>query len=73
MFEKFVQNYYELLDERIENGTLVVLLISFLVMTVWIVIPENHSAYAAANILQSSEITSYVVIDGERYELVKYK
>ncbi len=64
MVKKIISSYFELLDEKLENWTLVVLLIAILVVLVSILI--NDLQVRKNHILERSTIQ----IDGRTYELI---
>jgi len=69
--QKIFQSYTRLLDEKLENSTVIVLVISWLIVLVGVIIPDTVSAEREkANIFESSHIKKYenvIIIDGEEY------
>ena len=73
MLKKVIKSYYKLLDEKLENGTLVVLFISFLIVFAWVFVPNNSFAYTKTSVLDYKNIeiqNSFVVINWKKYKLV---
>jgi len=71
MVAQAVKSYKELFDEKIENSTFVVLVIGWLIVLVWIFIPDVHGAnYMKSSIVeysQSVENENTIIINGEEY------
>ncbi len=64
MVKRFISSYFELLDEKLENWTLVVIVIAILVVLVSILI--NDLQTRKNHILERTTIE----IDGRTYELI---
>lgn len=77
MFEKIVKNYYKLFDEKLENGTLVVLIIALIIVLSGTMIKNNNiSSYVKNSVLEttgSKPVPSpeIIEINGVKYQLMK--
>lgn len=70
MVQILVANYYELFDKKLENGTIIVLIISLCILFAWAFIPHS-SSYGKADIFQASSQTKNIItIEGKQYEVV---
>ncbi len=73
MVEVLVANYYDLLDKRLENSTIVVLLIALCILFVGVFVPHSSSFWSASIIDTNQVVKNIVTIDGEKYEIVLKK
>ena len=73
MTEVFVANYYNLFDKKIENSTLIVLIICLCILFVWIITPASWTASYKSNVYESNQVKNTITIDGENYEIVLKK
>lgn len=56
MFRKLIKTYYKLLDEKLENGTLVVILIAVLIVWASLVTKDaNALLYVKTNVLETNK------------------
>ena len=79
MLKKLVKTYYKLLDEKLENGTVVVLIIALLIVWVSIAIQDASAwRYSKASIFETNLNMSYqsniyqnsiLEINGIRYKI----
>lgn len=78
MFEKVVKNYYKLFDEKLENGTLVVLIIALIIVLLGSLLQdEKILEYSKTNLLEAHIIPStplnnkdIILIDGKKYQVI---
>lgn len=75
MLEKAISDYYTFFDETLHSGTLVVLMIVFLVFMVGTIVPVANAdiSYMKGSALEISNVWSNintVVIDGQKYEII---
>jgi len=73
MLKKFIKNYYKLFDEKLQNGTVIVLIIAFLITSVWnITNADNKSnlTFAKANILETKTTNEIIIINWRTYQLI---
>lgn len=73
MIKNFINNYYKLLDEKLENWTIVVLLIAFFIVSAsYITKPQTNALYyAKSNILeQKTKINSIIEIKWIKYKII---
>lgn len=73
MLKNFIKNYYKLLDEKIENGTIMVLIIAFLITTAWDTInnPNNTKKLSLKTSIVENNISNNVIhINWKMYKLV---
>lgn len=69
MFLKSYRYYKNLLDKRIDNGTFIVIVISFLIACVWFLINDTDaSLYVKSSVLDYSN-TGTINIDWKEYEI----
>ncbi len=73
MVKRAISSYYDLLDQRIKEGTFIILIISFLIFSVWI-LSADMSNYKGS-ILEAQDITtisenSVITINGKKYKVV---
>lgn len=60
MLKKLLDTYYKLLDEKLENWTIVVILIAILIVSVSLIINNtNAKLYAKNNILEINRNTTH--------------
>ncbi len=74
MINKFIKNYYKLFDEKLNNWTIIVLIIWFMIAWVWNITHSYESSitYTKSNILESKAIEKEIIeIDWKTYKLVK--
>ncbi len=72
MFKNFLKSSTDLLDKKLSNWTVMVLIISVLV-TLSGFLTNTVNANLTANILQSqknTEINQYIIIGGKKYKIV---
>ena len=73
MLKKFIKNYYKLFDEKLQNGTVIVLIIAFLITSVWNITNANNKStitFAKANILETKTTSEIIIINGRTYQLI---
>ena len=77
MLRKIYRNYKHLLDEKLDNSTVLVVIIVVLIFLIGIFIPNNSSlAYHKSNILEVSRIKSLqenkniIEIDWKKYYII---
>ena len=75
MLRKLVKTYYELLDEKLENWTLVVLLIAILIISASLITNDaNASLMIKNNVLETNVVyqnqSSIIKIDGVEYKII---
>ena len=71
MLTKFLTSTEKLLNQKLNNGTVMVLIISFCVVSTGIIIPSAH-ARVSTNVLEAQkniEINQYIIIDGKKYKI----
>jgi len=72
MLENFIKNYYKLLDEKIENGTIMVLIIALLIITIWNIINSSEKSDflgIKSNILEADNNNQLIIINWKKYIL----
>ncbi|MDD2907979.1 MAG: hypothetical protein PHH98_05030 [Candidatus Gracilibacteria bacterium] len=72
MLENFIKNYYKLLDEKIENGTIMVLIIALLIITIGNIINSSEKSDflgIKSNILEADNNNQLIIINGKKYIL----
>lgn len=72
MFNRFLSSTGHLFDKKLNNGTVMVVIISFCITITWIVIPTT-SASLTANVLEAQKNTDqsqYVIIDGKKFKII---
>ena len=73
MLKRFIKNYYKLFDEKLQNGTVIVLIIAFLITSVWNITNANNKSnltFAKANILETKTTSEIIIINGRTYQLI---
>ncbi len=75
MLKKIVQTYQKLLDEKLENWTIIVLLIVGLVVSASFITKDiNTTLYTKSNILEITNISTsqnnIIEINGVKYKLI---
>lgn len=73
MLKRFIKNYYKLFDEKLQNGTVIVLIIAFLITSVWNITNANNKSnitFAKANILETKKTNEIIIINGRTYQLI---
>lgn len=60
MLKKIIKSYYKLLDEKLENWTVVVIVIAILIVWVSLIINDTKiNSYSKSNILEVNKYTTY--------------
>ncbi len=72
MLKKLIKTYYNLLDEKLENWTMVVLLIAILIVSAWILTKDaNANLLVKTNIIESNITTqNIIIINWIKYNLI---
>lgn len=73
MLKNFIKNYYKLFDEKLENGTVIVLIIAFLIISVWNVTNASNNEMllsSKANLFETQRTNEIIVINGKTYQLI---
>lgn len=72
MLRNFIKNYYKLFDEKLQNGTIIVLIIAFLISSIWNVTNawNKSELYVKANILETRTTNEVIIINGKTYQLI---
>lgn len=64
MLKKLVKTYYKLLDEKLENWTVVVIVIALLIVSVSLLINDtNAGLYTKNNILEVNWIKYQIILE----------
>lgn len=70
MLEKFIKSYYKLFDEKLENGTLIVLIITLVIILAGTLIQnKNIPIHWKNNILESQGNYELLYINGRMYKV----
>ncbi|MDD3793484.1 MAG: hypothetical protein PHI37_01610 [Candidatus Gracilibacteria bacterium] len=72
MLRNFIKNYYKLFDEKLQNGTIIVLIIAFLISSIGNVTNAGNKSelYVKANILETRTTNEVIIINGKTYQLI---
>jgi len=73
MLKSFIKSYYKLLDEKIENWTIMVLIIAVLITTIWDTVnnPNNTKVLSLkTSNMENNTNNDIIVIDWKIYKLV---
>lgn len=73
MLKKVIKNYYKLFDEKLQNGTVIVLIIAFLITSVWNITNASNKETllsAKANLFETQRTNEIIVINGKTYQLI---
>ena len=75
MLKKIIKTYYKLLDEKLENWTMVVLLIALLIISASLITNDANASLLAKNNLLETNIThqnqySIIEIDWIKYKII---
>jgi len=73
MLKNFIKNYYKLFDEKLQNGTVIVLIIAFLIISVWNLTNASNNEMllsAKANLFETQRTNEIIVINGKTYQLI---
>jgi len=70
MLKKLIKTYYKLLDEKLENWTIVVLLIAILVVSTSLITNKTNANLLVKTNVIESHLNQYSIID---INWVKYK
>lgn len=73
MLKNFIKNYYKLFDEKLENGTVIVLIIAFLITSVWNITNTSNNEVllsSKANLFETQRTNEIIVINGKTYQLI---
>lgn len=75
MIKRFIKNYYKLFDEKLNNWSIIVLIIWTMIAWVWNITHSYDSTsitYAKSNVIESKiTIKDFIEIDWKTYKLVK--
>ncbi len=72
MLNKFLTSTENLLNEKLNNGSVMVVIIAFCIVCTWIIIPSAH-ATVTTNVLESQKNTdnfAYIEIDGKKFRII---
>ena len=58
MGRKLYKTYKKILDEKLKNSTFLIIIICFLIVSVWIIVPNNSEISKKNNILEIGNIFS---------------
>ena len=70
MVQKAIYSYYDLLDQRIKEGTVIILIISFLIFSVGILSWDTYRYKSSLHEYDTISPDNIVTIDWIRYKLV---
>lgn len=72
ILKKTIKTYYKLLDEKLQNWTIMVLVISAFIISTWLITKENNiTLYTKSNILDINNIENNTIhINWVKYELI---
>lgn len=73
MLKRFIKNYYKLFDEKLENGTVIVLIIAFLITSIWNITNTSNKETllsAKTNLFETQRTNEIIVINGKTYQLI---
>ena len=75
MLKKLVKTYYKLLDEKLENWTMVVAIIAILIISASLITNDtNASLLMKNNVLEANTVlqnqSSIIEIDGVKYKII---
>ena len=70
---KIYKTYKILLDEKLKNSTFLVVIVVFLIMLTWIIIP-NTQAYSKANIFEiqkqnNKNFQNIIILNWKKYKI----
>lgn len=74
MFKKLVRSYYKLFDEKLNNSTIIVLIIALLVAAIWVIVnikSPNDNSDLKTSIIDSKIDKEIIQVDWNTYKLVK--
>ncbi len=72
MLNKFLTSTENLLNKKLNNGSVMVVIIAFCIVCTWIIVPSAH-ATVTTNVLQSQKNTEdlqYIIIDGKKFRII---
>jgi len=72
VLQKFLTSTENLLNEKLNNGSVMVVIIAFCIVCTGIIIPSAH-AKVTTNILESQRNTQnfqYIIIDGKKFKII---
>ena len=71
--EKFLKSTTDLLDKKLKNGTVMVLIIANLITAIWF-LSNTANANLTANVIESQKNTiqaeQYIIIDGKKFKIL---
>lgn len=72
MLKRFIKNYYKLFDEKLENGTIIVLIIAFLITSVWNITNASNKSdlLFKTNLLETKTTSEIIIINWKTYKLI---
>ncbi len=73
MIKDIINWYYNLFDNKLKkNNFIVIIIVSIMVFSIWLFLPNNNHKYLKSNLLESknSYINKVVNIDWVKYRLV---
>jgi len=71
---KFYKTYKQLLDVKLKDSTFLVVIIVFLILAVWIIVPNSTLANSKNNILEiqkknNLEFQTIIKLNGKKYKV----
>lgn len=71
MLNKIIRNYYKFFDEKLESGTLVVLVIALIIVLAGTIMENDKIiTYSKSNILENPSTQSgYIIINNQSYKI----
>lgn len=72
MLKRFFLSTEHLLNMKLNNGTVMVVIIAFCVVLTWLIVPNTYGSLNV-NILEAQnniETSQYIVIDWQKYKII---
>jgi len=71
---KIYKTYKQLLDVKLKDSTFLVVIIAFLIMAVWIIVPNSNITNAKWNLLEiqkqnNKNFQNIMMINGKKYKV----
>lgn len=74
MFYKIYKTYKQLLDVKLKDSTFLVVIIAFLIISIWLIVPQSSFAWSKNNILEiqkhnNLEFQNIIKINWKKYKV----
>jgi len=73
MLRKIYRTYKNIIDEQLSSSTFLVWIIACLIISVWILVPNNTLAYSKNNILEFQKVNNKKLLESNNLVNINWK